>query len=200
MTTMLVISSVLLWILVLGNMALVIALARRLRQVSLETGKQHVQMNPGQAAPDFDLPLLGGGRLRRSDLLGAPSAFLVVSPSCIGCAEAPVFLAQQEAAARERGLQLVLVSTAPADETRAYMEGVDAGYPVALAPVREASFYRDYLVPGTPFFYFVDGDGSVLRGNFFADELFLRDWRDLERRGALRAPERAELRAAQSAA
>lgn len=34
---------------------------------------------PGDPFPDFDLPRLGGGRLRRGELLGRPFLFLFAS-------------------------------------------------------------------------------------------------------------------------
>lgn len=184
MQTTLVLSSILLWILTLLNLALTVALARRLRQ-GLRRGHEPDKLPAGREAPPFQLQALAGEARELKSFAGRALALVIVSPSCIGCSKIPALLARLQDDASARGLSLALISAASEEETRAYAGGSGLKIPVLLAPRSGSSFFADYRVPGTPFHYFLDAGGRVAAGDFFSEDNFHRDWRTLDAQGAL---------------
>ncbi|HXF51423.1 MAG TPA: TlpA disulfide reductase family protein [Dehalococcoidia bacterium] len=115
----------------------------------------------GKPAPDFELTLLDGTKVRLSDYRGRPVWINFWASWCPPCrAENPDIQEVYEAHKDEHGLVLL----APAigerrEDVAGYMERADLHYPVGLDT--DTQIAANYRVLGIPTHVFVDADGIV---------------------------------------
>jgi cytochrome c biogenesis protein CcmG, thiol:disulfide interchange protein DsbE len=112
----------------------------------------------GKPAPDFTLPVLGGGEIARKDLLGKPWVLNVWGSWCVACRdEHPVLIEISR-----RG-EVPLVGLNWRDEEQAATEWLKTlGDPyVATAVDREGRTAIEYGVYGAPETFFIDAAGFV---------------------------------------
>lgn len=157
METILVLSSILLWVLVLLNLLLTLGLARRLRNAFPKVE----MLKAGQPAPDFISLTLKGETVTLATYARRPVAFVFVSPDCKPCREELPRLAGLRPQAEQFGVELVLVSDADEDKTLSFVEGIAEGLPVPVAPRARTSFLMDYKAMGTPSYCLLDAQGRV---------------------------------------
>lgn len=162
MNQVVVVSSVLLWVAVLLNFLLTLALIRRLNMGEPNTGSSAKDGPPlGQMAPDFSAETLQGETVTLANYTGRAVAYVFVSPTCGPCREmVPQYEALAANAARAN-VSLVLVSAADTAETQAFADEFKIRLPVLVAPPDHNPFIKDYNIPGTPFYCFIDADGKV---------------------------------------
>jgi peroxiredoxin len=158
MENILIISTILLWILMLCNILLTIGLARRIkaRLPNLET------LKVGQKAPNFTAWTLEGKRVTLADYARRSVAFVFMSPNCQPCREQLPELIAAQAKARPNGIEVVIVSDAGEAETISFVSAVDAQLPVLIAPRERTSFLSDFKVHGMPSYCVVDAQGKVM--------------------------------------
>lgn len=159
METGLLVSSVLLWVVVLLNLLLTLALIRR---VNAGARSQKVERLPaGAAAPDFTAQTLQGETVNQAAYAGRKVAFVFISPTCQPCHEMlPTFEALGPNAVRA-GVELVLVSNAGQEATRAFVDQFHVSLPVLVAPISTNPFTRDYKSTTTPSYCLVTEQGKV---------------------------------------
>jgi len=157
METMLVFSSILLWVMVLLNLLLTLGLARRIRTTF--PGMESLKI--GQKAPNFSAQTLQGQPMTLAEYAGRATAFVFVSPHCEPCREELPHLRELSLEARDFGAELVLVSDEGEESTRSFVEGIVDGLTVLAAPRKHNPFFTDFKVPGTPSFYLLDAHGKV---------------------------------------
>jgi signal peptidase I len=128
-----------------------------------------VALQPGQPAPDFIAETLAGEKVSLSTYEGRPVAFLFVAPNR-HCREAMPDYTEAYAKARNAGVEIVLVSTAGAEQTRAFVDEMGITMPVLVAPFESNSFMKDYKVTATPRFCLVDAAGNVQAAGYPSTE------------------------------
>jgi peroxiredoxin len=167
METILVVSSVLLWVAVLLNILLTLGLARRIRSAfpAMES------LKIGQKAPNFSAQTLQDQTLTLADYAGRSTAVVFVSPHCKPCREELPHLRELSPKARDFGAEIVLVSDEGEETTRPFVEGAVDGLTVLVAPRDRNPLFTDYKVPGTPSFYLLDAQGKVRGTGVGIDEL-----------------------------
>jgi peroxiredoxin len=167
METYLLISSILLWVLMLFNILLTIGLARRIsRQFpSLEF------LKAGSSAPDFTAWTLEGEEIAQANYAGRAVAFVFISPHCQPCREEIPKLEALRPQAGRNGIELVLVSDADEEETRKFIEELGVPYPVLVAPRTRTTFLVDYKANATPLYCLVDAQGKVQAAGLSLSEL-----------------------------
>lgn len=106
METFLVISSILLWVLLLFNILLTLGLSRR---ISRQFPKME-SLKPGQPAPDFTAWTLDGEPVTRASYNAQSTALIFVSPHCGPCRDEMPKLETLRPQADSQGISLVLVS------------------------------------------------------------------------------------------
>jgi peroxiredoxin len=155
--TILVISTALLWILMLFNILLTVGLGRRInaRLPRLET------LKVGQEAPDFIAWTPDGVPVTRATYNGQAAIFVFVSPSCDPCRDEMPRLERIWPQAEQRGLSLILVSDGDEEGTRKFVEEMGSTLPMLIAPHKRTSFLNDYKSTATPSFCWVGQDGKV---------------------------------------
>ena len=186
--TVLIGSVGLLWVLVLFNLVLTLGLVRR---VNTNTGPQLIEeeegLEAGEPAPDFTAETLDGQQINLASYAGRDVVFLFMSPFCGPCREKLPGIEALAPSAYAAGTELVYVSNASVDETRAYVEEHTIALPVVVASPGGSSFYEDYKISGTPQFCVVDAQGRVQASGYPAPEVDLA-WRGLTERWAAVQP------------
>jgi thiol-disulfide isomerase/thioredoxin len=131
-------------------------------QVALERVRDDLAAVPpglpsGAVAPDFDLPVVGGGRLTLESLRdrGLPVLLVFMDPGCIPCRDLVPNLARWQATLAERLTIAVISSDGPEDNEHASHGMTDVGLQNRL----EVSFA--YRVRGAPSAAFISPSGRV---------------------------------------
>lgn len=159
METGLIISSILLWVVVLLNLLLTLALVRRLNRASHP--EQGIGLKAGELAPDFTAHTLSGETITRSAYAGRNVAFIFISTHCVPCHEILPRLEPLGPKASRVGTELVLVSGDEIEDTRTFAEELNISLPILIAPRKTNSFITDYQSTGTPSYCLIDGQGRV---------------------------------------
>ncbi len=158
MEKILIVSSILLWVGMLFNFLLILALTRRISRLpvyDLET------LKPGTKAPSFQGKLLDGTAINQEAYQGKTVAFVFVGPHCQPCREFMPYFLEMLPLAREHHVEAVLVSESDADSMRDFLKEHSLDLTVIIAPRSESKFMEDYKVLGTPSFCLVDSQGDV---------------------------------------
>jgi len=155
----LVVSSIFLWLIVLANVFLTLALIRRLNA----NMPKPQGLAPGTTAPDFKAELLNGGAAtlatytsRRHTL-----ALLFISTHCVPCRDLLTALTAKGAPARLAGTELVLVSGDAWEETEALMAELGLDIPTLIAPQNHNTCFSDYHISLTPSYCLVNAQGII---------------------------------------
>ena len=160
MEASLIVSSLLLWVIVVFNLLLTLALVRRLNDV-----KPHAKLDPGlsagEIAPDFSVQALSGETVTRSMYAGRKVAFVFISTHCAPCHDLVLQLESLTSQATRAGVEVILVSSDKQEETRAFIEEKRIHFPVLVAPRETNPFLNDYRTPGTPAYCFVNAESKV---------------------------------------
>jgi peroxiredoxin len=178
MEGLVVASIVLLWVVVIFNLFLTLALVRRLNTPS---GSQTEEegLKAGEPAPDFAAETLQGESVKLATYAGHPTAFVFVSPQCGPCREAMPSYEALGRKASASGSGLILVSIADRAETRTFVDEFHITLPVLVAPDGSNPFMKDYKVTGTPNYCLVDARGIVQSGGY--PSLEWGGWKELAR-------------------
>lgn len=113
------------------------------------------------AAPDFELPLFDGGRVRLADLRGNSVVLNFWASWCPPCrAEAPTFARVSERF-RDRGASFVGVNIQDTEQdARAFLAKFKIGYPNGPDP---GAIATDYGIAAIPTTIFIDAEGRIAR-------------------------------------
>src|SRR5436190_12896618 len=120
------VSVILLWIVVLLNLVLTLALIRRVNtKESNELQAMETGPKVGEKAPPFTAVTLEGNTVTLADYVGRLVTFVFVSPNCQPCRELLPTLKTLASSAREEGTELVLICDGPMEETRGMAQQFD---------------------------------------------------------------------------
>ena len=161
MEPILIVSSALLWMVVLFNLFLTFALVRRINTSVHDHSSPLNESLVGQKAPDFKAETLSGKEVTQNNYRGRKVAFLFIGPDCPPCIENLPDYHALIPKATSAGVELVLVSIGDKDRTQNFVKQHNIRLPVLVAPLSENSFMSDYKVFGTPAFIFVDENGII---------------------------------------
>ncbi|GIK56281.1 MAG: hypothetical protein BroJett015_19440 [Chloroflexota bacterium] len=174
-----VISSILLWIVVLFNLLLTIALIHRGSPKRTQSNVNTMKI--GSLAPDFEAETLNGKTVTLTDYARKSVAFVFISPACPPCIESIPTLNTLGPHARRAGVELVLVNTTSKADAAAFVEEYDVKLPVLVAPQGTNRFVDDYKVNGTPFFCFIK-NSRVESAGFLDNKwaILSQQWRNVD--------------------
>lgn len=130
MERFLVLSSVLLWIIVLCNLVLTFALVRRVNSPY----QPKESLKEGQPAPNFTAETLSGETVTLGTYAQREVAFIFTEPACGPCREALPSYETLGPKAAQSGVDFVLVSTADAGRTRRFVDEFSIKLPILIAP------------------------------------------------------------------
>jgi|SRR5712692_9685583 len=175
--TMFVVNFILLWLVVLFNLLLTLALIHR-----GDASSQSIQktgLKAGEIAPDFTAQSLTGETVHLSTYLGCKVAFFFISTTCTPYRKVMPDLLALAPKATQASVELVLVSSSEVQETRSFVEEFDIHTPVLVAPRLQSSFFSDYRAVGVPSYCVVNERGMVQASGFLADnmwKMFVESW------------------------
>ena len=163
------ISSLFLWLIVLANVFLTLALIRRFNR----TGQSRIEvgLKAGTTAPDFSAQTLQGVTKTLADYLGQAVVLIFVSPTCQPCRESLPMLQKTAAEAKTNGVEFVLVSGGTLEETRVWDQEVDVQLPLLIATQARNPFFQDYQITSTPTFCLLGPDRKVLGSHIVGENL-----------------------------
>ncbi len=164
----LIISSVVLWTVVLFNLLLTLALVRRLNSSSTVNSLSQAEngLKPGELAPDFSAKTLNGEIVTLESYSGRDVAFIFVGPDCGPCREALPSYEALRPKAKQAGVDLVLVSTGDDTQTRLLATEFQLQPQLLVATERSNPFMKDYQMRGTPSFTLVNAQGRIQSAGF----------------------------------
>lgn len=161
--TFLVISSFSLWVVVLANVFVTLALVRRLNQGGQIVGE--IGLKAGTTAPDFTAQTLQGVIKTLADYQDQAAALIFISPTCQPCRESLPMLQETAVEARVGGVEFVLVSGGTLEETQDWEQGANVQLPLLVATQDQNPFFKDYQITSTPTFCLLGTDGKVHGSN-----------------------------------
>lgn len=160
MVQVLIISSALLWVVVLFNLLLTLALVRQ-RSASARS-RDTSWLKVGQQAPQFTARTLDGKTVSLATYAGRPVTFLFISPDCEPCREGLPKYQALYPKAEQSGIQLVLVSLVDKKKTQGFVSKFNLQLPIIVAPQDNNPFMKDYKITETPSYCLLDVQGKVL--------------------------------------
>src|SRR5690349_6062270 len=110
----LIISSTLLWLVLIFNLTLTLVLIRRATKKPL---KQEIGLNKGEKAPDFVAETLNGEKVTLSNYLGKRTAFIFFTTTCTPCQEYVPKLNELVSNKLDSKAEFVLVSLSEVENT-----------------------------------------------------------------------------------
>jgi methylamine dehydrogenase accessory protein MauD len=161
---------VLLWVVVLFNLLLIIALVRRINKLPESLGRPVEMLNVGDVAPDFRVETLDGQIITQADYLDRQHLMIFVSPSCGVCKEQMPKLQDLYPQARRSGIELMVISLANIEETRVFADAHKFTEPIYAVSKGINPIGRDYKVAGTPQYYLIDEQRKIQAADFFGYE------------------------------
>lgn len=162
METVLIVSSILLWVVVLLNVLLTFGLVRRFNKGEHKHEPPSLDMlNTGQPAPDFSAQTLDDAIVTLSSYAERRVAFQFFSTGCEPCHDFIPKLEQLRPQATSEGVEIILVSSDDMEKTRAFIERMNIHLPVLVAPRKSNPFFEAYKANFTPSYTLVNGEGIV---------------------------------------
>jgi peroxiredoxin len=161
------INLILLWVVVLFNLLLTLALIRRINPEGLSATTspyQPIGLEPGEMAPPFSAETLSGETVTLSHYANQRFMLIFTSPTCGPCRDALPGYETAYSTAAKAGVNMVLVSTGDLSSTRDLINEYRVNsIPVLVAPRGDNPLADDYKVSGTPSFCLVNQQGKIER-------------------------------------
>ncbi|WP_165423559.1 peroxiredoxin family protein [Ktedonosporobacter rubrisoli] len=186
MESFLLVSSILLWVVVILNLLLTLALIRRVNTKKESTQSLEVGPPLGSQAPDFSAQTLNDETMTLEQYAGRPTTFVFVSPGCGPCSEFIPSLTTLVPQMRSTGAELVLVSNGTRAETAEMVRELADEVPVLIATRPDNPFFKSYSITLTPSFCSLDEQGLVLATGHPNDSD--QQWRRITTDGARQKP------------
>lgn len=125
---------------------------------------QKMGLEIGTQAPDFTLPDTAGQMVSLYDFTGQKVLLAFSSTHCRACTEMyPHLRAFSES---RPDIQVVMISQGSAEENQRLVQAQGFTFPVLPVSGWDDEVILDYQVPGTPFFYVIDGEGVITNAGF----------------------------------
>jgi len=127
-------------------------------------------LQAGTHAPNFEVERLDGEKVSLATFAQQKVALMFVAPTCSHCIEK---LPEWEALGpkmKQKGVDLVLVSLADTEATRAFAKEYSIQLPVLTVPSGDSAFITDYKVMGTPQYCVINEQGKVQAAGFLGKE------------------------------
>ena len=165
-------SQIALWVVVLTNLMLTLAIIRRMNSGPVPTPQG---LQAGESAPTFSAETLTGRTVTLADFQRR-TAFVFLAPGCPPCVESLPEYVRLAHLAKSSTTDLVVVSEGDAASTRQLVHDAGIQTDVVVAPRPANTFFDDYKVPRTPHFMVVENKQVVMAGAPYPSN---RDWKAL---------------------
>lgn len=181
MTEILIVSSILLWVAVLFNLLLTVALVRRVANRPLGPAwpdENIPTLAVGESAPDFSAEAFNGETVSLDSFDQQQVALIFISSHCRPCIDKIPMLNALGPQAEQHGVELVLVNMGEKKETQTLVEQEQVELSI-LTVSHNNPILDDYKAKVTPFFCLISKDGKVqATGSFNAEwDKLVQTWR-----------------------
>jgi methylamine dehydrogenase accessory protein MauD len=165
MSTVLIVSSIALWIAVIAVGFLLLGTLRALGLVQWRLDQLEATrpsrinregLKPGRKAPGFRLPRVDGGECSLDDYAGKRVLLVFVQTNCGPCHEVVPALNRLQHSGE---LKVLAINNAEPEEAQQWAAEVNAGFPVLVQDRLEIS--KKYQVFATPFAFLIDERGVI---------------------------------------
>lgn len=168
--TILTVSAILTWLILLLNIFFMLALAKRLRQLNQRSPKEHileeVRSRRGQPAPPFEAQNVAGEIVTLDNFKGTDVAFIFLSPSCPPCVERIPELNNFYSQGKTNGMKMVIVNVDHHISAETFVHQHEVQLPVLWAPQVSNPFAHNYNADSTPSFCLVDAAQRIQASGF----------------------------------
>lgn len=159
MDAVILISSILLWVVVLFNLLITF---RLIQIVAPDVWAENApKLKTGQSAPMFQIETEEGKKVSLSFFKDRPVFLIFISLQCPTCLKKIPDIQSVAPLANEAGLHLALICDVDQTKTRAFAREFGITTPIFSAP-RENPIWKKYKVNGTPFYCLIDNQAKVL--------------------------------------
>ena len=161
METVLLVSSVLLWIVLLGNVLLTLALVRNANKTTARGEPMALRegLKEGTEAPTFFAQTLDETTVTLEDYREKAALFVFMAPHCGACED--ILPSLKTIGPQMRETELVLVCDGTVEQARTLAQEHTITLPLLSAPRRSNPFFTDYKVHGTPTYYLLNAQGQI---------------------------------------
>ena len=176
MEGLLLVSSLLLWMIVLFNLLVTFQL---IRIVAPGVWTTHIpRLKTGQIAPDFNIESIQGDKASLSSFTGKPLLLIFLSVRCWSCLNKTSNIKAFSAESQQNSLQINLVLDADLAEAQAFINRYHLSMNAFLAD-RSDPIWNDYRVVETPFYCLIDDQSRVQDIGLFdsSGELRIKKWK-----------------------
>jgi thiol-disulfide isomerase/thioredoxin len=153
---------------------LTLALVRSINKSGIRReDRERVKFNtlkPGDTAPDFVAFSLNREKVTLKSYLGKPVFFIFVSSQCGACKERIQDVEKVIPFAKRAGVEIVYVSYDEIEETKSYFSQVNGSGNIIIIPKENDIFLKNYKIPGTPYYFFINSEGKIQNNGFFDQE------------------------------
>lgn len=166
---MITVNLILLWVLIVFNLILTLALARRLNNLIISSSPKNLTtLEVGKSAPAFVAETLDGQEVQLTTFTQQrkDTIFVFISPHCNPCREKFSDLERLRPHVAEAGAELILVNDASPEESSKFLDEMESVLPMISAPRSKNPFMSDFKIMGTPFYCIIDAQGIVLSTGF----------------------------------
>lgn len=165
MNTVLLISAIATWIVLIFNILLLMGLIKRVNQLGGKPSKEFLleeaKRHRGEIAPPFTAEMPNGETVTLDSFAGQDVAFLFLSPTCQPCVEKIPMLNSHYPQAKSEGIEMVVVNVDPHMTGAQFIHEYNIEIPVVTAPQISNPFASRYYATSTPSFCLVDAVGQI---------------------------------------
>jgi peroxiredoxin len=159
MNLLLIISSVLLWAIVLFNLLITFQLIRVAAPGVWE--KSSPGLRVGQQAPVVNLKSINGEVVALSSFLGSRFMLIFIAPDCALCTERIPEIQALRPLSVQTGVQMIFVCKGDREAALKVADEFEISLPLFFAHSSD-SIWTDYKISGTPFFCLVDQNLQIV--------------------------------------
>lgn len=170
----LIVSSVLLWTIVLFNLLLTIGLMRRANKEARPQFPEYETLPIGDTTPDFEAELLDGQTVTLANYAQRSLLMIFMSMTCAPCVEKLPQIRDLATVTSQSGVWLLLIFRESGSVVREFANEHSLNMPILIVPPPN-QLWRKYKVPGTPFYYRLNEDNVIVEKGFLAPDFALSD-------------------------
>lgn len=184
MNGVLVVSFVFLWLIVLFNLLLTLALVRR---VNHNASPMAQGLKVGEAMMPFTAQTLTEETVTHMSYAEHSIVLVFISTHCEPCRQLLSSLSHLDQRTRHPGIELVIVSGDNQTETQALVDEMQIQLPILIAPRTSNAFFDDFKITSTPYYYHINEQGTIKSAGYPGPHL--SKWRALIKRSSINRTE-----------
>jgi peroxiredoxin len=160
MSQMLIASTSLLWLIVLGNVFVTLAVVRSLNRLGTQGASLAQGLERGAVAPALSARTLTSDEVTLEEFRQGSVIVLFVSPTCGICRKSMGDYERIASSATAKGVNWIVVSDGSQEATKNMVDESQYQHPVLVVPRAENPAFDDWKIRMTPYFVHIE-DGHI---------------------------------------